>query len=140
MDEIINIYKIGQFNIKKIHYSQEFKFILHDFANKNNINLLCAPSQPNIPQAELNIRTIKIQVRSLFHNLPFCAFPKTILKYLVAQTTSTINYFLVQHRLSNYYSPRMTVQKQLQDYDMHHKHNTGEYISLHMTTNRSKLI
>ena len=93
MNEILNIYQFGEFNVKRIHYNQEFKFILQDFTNENNITLLCVPSQAHVPRAERNIRTIKERVQSLFHNLPFGGIPKTILKYLVVQTTATLNYF-----------------------------------------------
>ena len=91
MEKIITIYKFGEFNIKSIHCDQEFRYILQDFANKNQIKSICAPSQAHVPYAERNICTIKERVRSLFHNLPYRGIPKIIMKYLVIQTTATFN-------------------------------------------------
>ena len=87
MEEILTLYKIAEFNIVAIHCDQEFKSTLQDFANQHNITLLNAPSQSHIPRAERNIRMIKERVRSLFHTVPYRVIPKTILKYLVIQTT-----------------------------------------------------
>ena len=97
MEEIITIFKFGEFNIKSIHCDQEFSHFLQDFANKNKIKLICAPSQAHVPCAERNILTIKERVRSLFHDLLYRGIPKTIMKYPILQTTATINYFPAQY-------------------------------------------
>ena len=131
MKELLNIYRFGEFNIKTIHCDQEFKYILHEFAIENNINLICAPSQTHVPRAERNIRTIKERIRSLFHSLPYRGLPKTIMQYLVVQTTSTLNYFPARYGLSRYYSPRMILQKKLLNFNTHCKHYTGEYVLAH---------
>ena len=131
MNEIFNTYQFGEFNKKSIHCNEEFKFILQDFANENNITLLCAPSQAHAPCAERNIRTIKERVQSLFKNLPFRGLPKIILQHLVVQTTATLNYFPTRYGLSKYYSPRMIVQHILINYDMRCKHFTGKYVLAH---------
>ena len=123
--------EITEFNIVAIYCDQKFKSALRDFANKHNINLLCAPSHSHIPRAERNIRTIKERVRSLFHNLPFRALPKSILKYLVIQTTATLNYFPARYGISQYYSPRMIIHKHVLNYDTHCKHYTGGYVFAH---------
>ena len=69
-------------NLKLLQYTaiKNFKSTLQDFANNHNITLLYAPSQSQIPRAEMTIRTIKERVRSLFHNLTYSAMPKTVLK------------------------------------------------------------
>ena len=131
LQEIINIYKHAEFNVKNIYCDQEFKTILQDFATKNNINIFCAPSQAHVPRAERNIRTIKERVRSLFHNLPYRGVPKTILKYLVVHTTETINYLPARYGISKYYSPRMIVLRKLIDFNSHCNHFTGQYVLAH---------
>ena len=68
MEKIITIYKSEEFYIKSIHYDQELRYTLQDFATKNRIKLICAPSHAHVPCTEQNIRTIKERVRSLFHN------------------------------------------------------------------------
>ena len=129
--ELLTIYKFGKFNIKSIHCDQEFRYILQDFANENNIQLICAPSQAHVPRAERNIRTIKERDRSLFHNLPYRGLPKTIMKYLVMQTTAALNNFPARYGLSRYYSPRMILQQKLLNFEMHCKHYTVEYVLAH---------
>ena len=123
--------KIGEFNIKSIHCDQEFRYILQDFATNNNITLICAPSQAHVPCAERDICTIKERVRSLFHNLPYRRIPKMFIKYLVMQTTATLNYFPTRYGLSQYCSPRMILQHKLLNFKMHYKHYTGEYVLAH---------
>ena len=128
IEEIINLYKLAKFKIVAIHCNQEFKSILQDFANNHNITMLCVPSQSHIPRAERNIRTIKERLRLLFHNLPYRTIPKTILKYLVIQTTPTLNYYPARCVISQHYSPRMIKNKIVLNYDIHFKHYTGEYV------------
>ena len=111
--EIISIHKFGEFNIKRIHCDQVFINILQDFANDNNIQLICAPSQAHVPRSDRNIRTMKERVRSLFHNLPYCGLPKIIMKCLVIQTIATLNYFLARYGLLQYYGPRIIMQQRL---------------------------
>ena len=131
MQEILQIYRNAEFNITTIHCDQEFKHTLQEFANENKITLLCTAAQAHIPRAERNIRVIKERVRSVFHNLPYNKLPKTILKYLVTQTTATLNYFPARYGISNYYSPRMIIHRAILDYNTHCKHYTGEYILAH---------
>ena len=108
-----------------------FRYILQDFANENKIKLICAPSQAHVHCAEQNICTLKERVRSLFYNLPYRGIPKIIMKYLIMQTTATLNYFPVRYGLLKYYSPRMILQQILLNFDMHCKHYTGEYVLAH---------
>ena len=103
MEEIINLFKLAKFKIVAIYCNQEIT--LQDFANNHNLTLLCAPSKSHIPREVRNIRTIKDRVRLLFHNLPYRAILKTVLKYLVIQTTATLNYFPARYDISQYYSP-----------------------------------
>ena len=131
MEEIITIYKFGEFNIKNIHYDQEFRYILQDFTNKNKIKLVCALSQAHVPHTEQNIHTIKESIRSLFHDLPYHGIQKIIMNYLVMQTTAALNYFPSRYGLSQHYSPRMILQQTLLYFDMHCKHFTGEYMLAH---------
>ena len=105
MEEIIKLYKLAEIKIVAIYCDQEFKSTLQDFANNHNLTLLCAPSKSHIPREVRNIRTIKDRVRLLFHNLPYRAILKTVLKYLVIQTTATLNYFPARYDISQYYSP-----------------------------------
>ena len=62
MQEVINLYKFAELNIKTIHCDQEFRYTLQELANKEKIELLCEPAQSHIPRAERNIRTIKERV------------------------------------------------------------------------------
>ena len=128
MKKIITTYKFGEFNIKSIHCDKEFKHIFQDFANENNIQLICVRSQAHVPCAERKKRTIKERVRSIFLNLPYRGLPKLIMKYLVIQTRVILNHFPAKYGLLQYSSPRMIMQQRLTNFDMHWKHYTGEYV------------
>ena len=67
----------------------------------------------------------------MFHSLPYRSLPKTILKYMVIQTTAALNYFPSRYGISNYYSPRMILHKKILNYNNNCKHYTGEYVLAH---------
>ena len=66
IEQIIQLYQKGNFEITNIHCDSKYKYILQDITMKYNINLHCAPAQSYDPDAERNIRTIKERVRSLY--------------------------------------------------------------------------
>ena len=53
------------------------------------------------------------------------------MKFLVIQTTATLNYFPARYGIPNYYSPRIIIHRSILDYDIHYQHYIGEYVLAH---------
>ena len=69
-------------------------------------------SSDYIPQAERNNHTIQERARVAYYQLSFNHLPHTLAKYLVVNTTKRLNYFLLQYRVSKYYSLRMILHEE----------------------------
>ena len=52
------------------------------------------------PEVELTIRTIKERFKSLYHQLPYNAIPKVIVRYIVKDVVQWINMFSLKGRVS----------------------------------------
>jgi hypothetical protein len=60
----------------------------------------------HVPEAERNNRTIKERVRAAYHQLPYKALPRQLIRYLVQTQASQLNLFPAKGGISPYYSPR----------------------------------
>jgi hypothetical protein len=60
----------------------------------------------HVPEAERNSRTIKKQVQGAYHQLPYKALPRQLIRYLVQTQASQLNLFPAKEGISLYYSPR----------------------------------
>jgi hypothetical protein len=67
-----------------------------------------------------NNRLIKgSSVRAIFHRLPFKTMPKLMLQGSVMDSAKKLNCFPSKGGISDFYSPRMTMHKEVLDYEKH---------------------
>ena len=92
MDEIMAIYKRGQFNITEVHCDNEFHKLMDPYSTKQDptIKVNYASAQEHVPRAERNNRTIKERVRATYHRLPYDHLPRILVKYLVMESAKTL--------------------------------------------------
>jgi hypothetical protein len=133
LDEIVRLYKHGQFQITEIHCDNEFHKVMDPFSAKQDptITVNYAAAQEHVPRAERNNRTIQERVRATYHRLPYDHLPRTLVKYLVMESTKKLNFFPNKNGVSKYFSPRMILHQENIDYERHCTYSLGEYVLAH---------
>ena len=65
-----------------------------------------ANAQEYVPEAEHNNHILKDHIHATYHGVPHKMLPRTILCYMVIETTAKLNYFPAKGGCSNYFSLR----------------------------------
>jgi hypothetical protein len=133
IDELLAVYKRGEFNITEIHCDNEFRKVMDPLSVAQNppIKMNYVAAQEHVPRAERNNRVIQERVRAAYHRLPFTHLPRIMVKFLVMESTKKLNFFPNKHGVSKYFSPRMIMHQENLDYERHCKHHIGEYVQAH---------
>jgi hypothetical protein len=95
MKEFVTIYKKGGFSISDIHCDNEFHKVMDPFSASQNppIKMNYVSAQEHVPRAEQNDRVIQKRVRAAYHRFPYTHLPRTLVKYLVMESTKKLNFF-----------------------------------------------
>eukprot|EP00978_Attheya_sp_CCMP212_P017186 scaffold45596_cov58-Attheya_sp.AAC.9 len=132
VNSLVVVYNQGGFQIKKILCDNEFHPMMDALALNQHIAMNYTNPQEHVPEAERNIRVIKERVRATYHRLPYTRLPKILVKYLVSEATKKLNFFRAKNRISQYYySSRMILHQQNQDFNKHCKYSIGSYVQGH---------
>jgi hypothetical protein len=81
-----------------------------------------------VPEAERNNRTIGERIRTTYHNLPYKAIPRIMLKYLAMVSTQQLNLFPAKGGVSAYLSPHTLMTGRNLNYDKQCQVPFGAYI------------
>ena len=91
-----------------------------------------ANPQEHVPEAERNNRVIKERVRATYHRLPYdTRLTRTMLKMLVSELVTKLNFFPAKNGISKFYSLRMILHQQNLDYVKHCQYAMGTYVQAH---------
>ena len=131
IDEVFKLYNDAGFTIKIICADNEFKPIFDAIKHDLGVTMRYAPAEGHNPEAERNNRTIEERVRAQFHVLPFESVPKTLTKWMVAESPRKLNFFPPRGGVSKYYSPRVLLSKEPLDYNKDCKYAFGTYVQAH---------
>jgi hypothetical protein len=93
----------------------------------------------HVPEAERNNRAIKERVWAAYHQLPYKALPRQIIRYLVQTQASQLNLFPAKGGISPYYSPRTILGLPTLDYIKHCTVPFGAYVQANHKTNQTNL-
>jgi hypothetical protein len=85
----------------------------------NNMEMNYTSKGEHVPEAERNNRTIGERVRANYHNLPYKAIPRIMLKYLLMVSTHQLNLFPAKGRVSAYLSPHVIMMGRNLDFEKH---------------------
>jgi hypothetical protein len=91
----------------------------------------------HVPEAERNNRTIKEQVRAAYHQLPYKALPRQLIRYLVQTQAGQLNLFPAKGGISLYYSLRTILGIPTLDYAKHCTVPFGAYMQANHETNQT---
>ena len=78
-----------------------------------------ANAQEHVPEAECNNCILKECIHATCHGIPYKMLPRTIICYMVMETTAKLNYFPAKGGCSNYFSLRELLHHVKLDYNKH---------------------
>ena len=81
---------------------------------------------------------VKERIRAEYHRLPYNNLPRTLVKYLVSESSRKLTFFPNKRGISKYYSPRMIIHQENLDYKKHCNHSFGEYVLAHNENDRQQ--
>ena len=139
IDQVFRLYNGAGFRIREIHCDRQFQPLFDEIKDDLSIEMVYPAATAHVPQAERNNRTIKERVRSVFHRLPYAALPKIVMKHLVMDATTKLNWFPNKHGISPYFSPRMLLSREVLDYKRHCLIPFGSYVQAHDNPSPSEL-
>jgi hypothetical protein len=139
MEELVAVYKRGGFNITDIHCDNEFRKVMDPFSAGQTppIKMNYVAAQEHIPRAERNNRVIHERVRVAYHRFPYTHLPRTLVKYLVMESTKKLNFFPNKYGVSKVFSPRMIMHHENLEYERHCKYQIGEFVQAHEEPNHT---
>ena len=91
--------------VVRIYCDSEFREVLDKVKVELGLEVIYAATNAHVPQAERNNRTIKERV----HRLPYKAIPVILLRELVEELASKLNFFPSRMGISQYYSPQQLI-------------------------------
>ena len=105
LSKLLQLYQRCGFHVVRIFADNAFQPVLEPLCVEHGFQPNCANAQEHVPEAERNHRVIKERVQACFHNSPYKALPRIVLKYLIADCIFKLNLFPAKGGVSSYYSP-----------------------------------
>ena len=105
LDMILRKYNSAGFIIRRILCDQEYKGMMDQVKDNLDIDMNYTNTDDHVPEAECNNRTIEERIRAAFHQLPYKAIPKIMIRYLAMESVKKLNMFPNKGGISSYYSP-----------------------------------
>jgi hypothetical protein len=137
LDMVLQLYKSAGFHIKTIHCNGEFCAMMDKVKDDLGVCMNFTNALDHVPEAERNNRTIKERVQAAYHQLPYKALPKQLIRYLVQTQASQLNLFPAKEGISPYYSPRTILGLPTLDYVKHCTVPFGAYVQANHEINQT---
>ena len=90
-----------------------------------------ANTQEHVPEAEHNNCILMECIHATYHGIPYQMLPRTIICYMVMETTAKLNHFPTKGGCSNHFSPREILHHVKLDYKKHCSLPLLSYIHAH---------
>ena len=120
VESTLKLYQQAGFQVMEVCDNCKFKPVRHILQDSRwTFMTNLANTQEHIPQAECNNCILKEHIGSTYHGIPYKILPRTIICYMVMETTAKLNYFPTKGGCSNYFSPSETVHHVKLDYKKH---------------------
>jgi hypothetical protein len=139
LDMVLQLYSSAGFHIKTIHCNGEFCAMMDKVKDDLGVRMNFTNALDHVPEADRNNRTIKERVQAAYHQLPYKALPRQLIRYLVQTQASQLNLFPAKGGISPYYSPRTILGLPTLDYVKHCTVPFGAYVQANHKTNQTNL-
>jgi hypothetical protein len=110
------IYDNERLNNTNQKRNREFRAMMNEVKDNLGVCMNLTNALDHVPEAERNNRTIMERVRAAYHQLPYKALPRQLIRYLVQTQASQLNLFPAKGGISLYYSPRTILGLPALDY------------------------
>jgi hypothetical protein len=137
LDMVLRLYNSAGFHIKTKHCEGEFRAMIDKVKDDLGVRMNFTNALDHVPEAERNNRTIKECGRAAYHQLPYKALPRQLIRYLVQTQASQLNLFPAKEGISPYYSPRTILGLPTLDYVKHCTVPFGAYVQANHDTNQT---
>jgi hypothetical protein len=117
LEVVFKVYWKASFEIRYVCADQEFEGVLRDMVNEYKFIPNIALEKEHVPVVERSIRVVKERCQATFHGNPFKSLPRILMKAVVQECTSKLNFFLVRGGCSDVYSPRTILHEINLGYD-----------------------
>jgi hypothetical protein len=128
LDAILRAYNKRGYRVKTINCDGEFRTMMNEVNDDLEIEMNYTSKGEHVPEAERNNRTIGERIRTTYHNLPYKAVPRIMLKYLAMVSTHQLNLFPAKGGVSAYLSPFMIMTGRNLDFAKHCQVPFGTYV------------
>ena len=99
--------------------TNEYKNLVNPIKDDLNVNVKYVNAQEHKSVSEWNVCTIKEQMCTIYHGLPYKYLPKLILEYMCYEVATKLNIFPAKHSVSANYSPYVIMNRKPLDYNVH---------------------
>jgi hypothetical protein len=89
LDVILRAYNNRGYHVKTINSDGEFRTMMNKVRDTLKIDMNYTLRGKHVPEEERNNQTIGERIRTTYHNLPYKAIPKGMLKYVSMVSTHT---------------------------------------------------
>ncbi|MGC8538241.1 MAG: hypothetical protein ACP5MZ_04685, partial [Candidatus Micrarchaeia archaeon] len=128
LDKILRHYNNAGYNIEMILCDQEFKPLMDPVKDKLNVSMNYTTTDEQVPEAEQNNCTIAERIRCAYHNLPYKALPKVMLRYLAMVSTKQVYLLPAKGGVSPHLSPHVIMGGRTWDFNKHCQIPFGAYV------------
>ena len=132
VESVLKLYQQAGFQVKEVCADHEYKPVLHVLQNSGWSFLTnLANAQEHVPEAEHNNCVLKEHMHATYHEIPYKMLPRTVICYMVMETTAKLNYFPTKDGCSNYFGPREVLHHVKLDYKKHCSMTLLSYVLAH---------
>ena len=120
VESILKLHQWASFQVTEVCADHKFKpvlQVLQDGGWSFMTNL--SNEHEHVPEAECNNPILKECICATYHWIPYKMIPRTVICYMVMETTAKLNYFPTKGGCSNYFSLREILHHVKLDYKKH---------------------
>ena len=132
VESVLQLYQQAGFQVTEVCADHEFKPVLNVLEDSGwSFRTNLANAQEHVPEAECNNHVLKEHIHATYHWICYKMLPRTIIWYMVMETTVKLNYFLTKGGCSKYFSLREILHHVKLDYKMHCSVHLLSYVLTH---------
>ena len=138
LDKMLRFYNAHGFYVKLLCADNKFQCIMEKIQDDLDVQMNFANAGEHVPQAERNNRFLGERFRACYHNLPYKAIPRVMIKYMCLNQTASTNIFPNKNGLSDYLSPHTIITGTALDYNKICQVAFGAYVQAYNETTNTQ--